>query len=124
MANTGKCSWVAWSETSPVTASFGIVDNIELTPGNMGVVHVEGVGGVDELVGGMVDCGVNISAVVTGYDFLGYVQRQTANYPCSALTAVTVGVGTGAVNYYLTGCKVDAFEISCGGPAEPLTSSF
>lgn len=124
MAQTGKCSWVAWSETSPVTSSFGIVESVDLTPGVMAVQHIEGVGGVDELVGGMVECGVKITAVVTGLDYLPYVQRATANYPCSALTAVTVGVGTAVVDYFLTGCKVDSVELSCGGVDEPLKAVY
>jgi len=114
-ATTGICEYVVYSASgATVQSEFGIVQgggfNLASAP-----IHVTGVGGLDELVGGMIEPTGSVEfAIIDVAGFIATYGRRdtgTTGYPCTLPTAFDIYLGLGGTEIKGNTCYVDTLTI-------------
>ena len=119
---SGIIQYADWGTGATADTAFGTVIGGEIGPGMSNPQHREGIGGQDQIVGGLVEISGNLEWLFQGTNdatLIAYALRSAMTTP--SLTALTIeGGDSGGYGYRHTGCKFDSLKLS-GAVNEPFT---
>ena len=119
MPDTGLGQHLDWGTASTVNTSVGKVQSASLGK-DSALVHRQGVGAQDAIVGGALAPGGSAEFLVQSSALIAYAIRT--GYTSPALTALTLAGGTAGDARQQTGCKIDTLGLSCSN-GEALQAS-
>lgn len=119
MPDTGLGQHLDWGTATTVNDCVGKVQSATLGK-DSGVVHRQGVGAQDAMVGGKLAPGGSANFFVQTGDLLAYAIRSGTTIP--SLTALTFAGGTSGDARQQTGCKINTLGLSCS-IGEPLSAA-
>jgi hypothetical protein len=119
MPETGLNQFLDWGTATTISACVGKVTGGSLNH-DSALVHREGIGAQDGIVGGPVVPGGTADVIVQDATLLGYAKRASLTAP--SMTALCFAGGYAGEGRKQTGAYINTMRLSCS-VGEPLTAS-